>query len=157
MDFKLDILFPYIPLVNVHMIEIKMHNDIIKLNFRMNLVLTIKHYFILLLTYILCIIQYNKLFILLLSRSKLKLHRKVSVPLTETPLPSVSILKPLMGVDANLLQNLETFFTMSYPTVNPYTVTSVGSTFHLYYFFYSTNSCSASKKRMTRPYKSSIS
>lgn len=35
----------------------------------------------------------------------------------EMPLPSISILKPLMGIDPNLQQNLETFFTMNYQTV----------------------------------------
>lgn len=36
----------------------------------------------------------------------------------DKPLPSISILKPLMGIDPNLQQNLETFFTMNYETVN---------------------------------------
>lgn len=35
-----------------------------------------------------------------------------------TLLPSISILKPLMGIDPNLPQNLETFFTMNYETVS---------------------------------------
>lgn len=48
---------------------------------------------------------------------KIKLHRKVCLQPRETPLPTVSILKPLMGVDPNLAQNLETFFTLSYPVV----------------------------------------
>lgn len=46
---------------------------------------------------------------------KWRLHRKVSQLPNENPLPGVSILKPLMGVDYHLLSNLETFFTMNYP------------------------------------------
>lgn len=45
-----------------------------------------------------------------------KLHRKVAPqPSYETPLPGVSVLKPLMGADPNLQANLETFFLMDYP------------------------------------------
>ncbi|XP_053659376.1 ceramide glucosyltransferase [Anopheles marshallii] len=46
---------------------------------------------------------------------KVKLHKKASQHPRETPYPSVSILKPLMGVDPNLQSNLETFFLMDYP------------------------------------------
>lgn len=49
---------------------------------------------------------------------KIKLHKKPCLLPRETPLASVSIMKPLMGADPNLLQNLETFFTMQYPTVS---------------------------------------
>lgn len=49
---------------------------------------------------------------------KYKLHNKSynnKVP-REEPLPGVSIIKPLTGEDPNLKENLETFFTMCYPT-----------------------------------------
>lgn len=68
---------------------------------------------------------------------KVKLHRKVCLQPRETPLPSVSILKPLMGVDPNLAQNLETFFTLNYPVVGSMTeIFDADSTFHSSVFFF---------------------
>ncbi|RZF41192.1 hypothetical protein LSTR_LSTR011573 [Laodelphax striatellus] len=46
---------------------------------------------------------------------KCKLNKKTNALPSETPYPGVTILKPLMGVDPNLSNNLETFFTMNYP------------------------------------------
>ncbi|XP_054745404.1 ceramide glucosyltransferase-like isoform X2 [Anastrepha obliqua] len=46
---------------------------------------------------------------------KFKLHKKLCKFPNEVPLPAVSILKPLMGIDPNLEHNLETFFEMDYP------------------------------------------
>uniref|UniRef100_A0A6V7JEM1 ceramide glucosyltransferase n=1 Tax=Bracon brevicornis TaxID=1563983 RepID=A0A6V7JEM1_9HYME len=56
--------------------------------------------------------------ILALIAARWKLHRKApQVPNSyEVPLPGVSIIKPLMGVDPNLFNNLESFFTLDYPT-----------------------------------------
>lgn len=54
--------------------------------------------------------------ILAISYAKWKLHKKVKKWPMEVPLPGVSILKPLLGVDPNLYSNLETFFTQDYPT-----------------------------------------
>ncbi|GFY60049.1 ceramide glucosyltransferase [Trichonephila inaurata madagascariensis] len=55
------------------------------------------------------------LHIIAIINGKLKLHRKPQLPSPEVPLPGVSILKPLTGVDQNLYTNLESFFTMNYP------------------------------------------
>ncbi|KAM3961347.1 LOW QUALITY PROTEIN: ceramide glucosyltransferase [Aphomia sociella] len=52
--------------------------------------------------------------IMALSYSKWKLHRTVDRS-PEQPYPGVSIIKPLTGIDPNLLSNLETFFTLDYP------------------------------------------
>ncbi|CAH0383655.1 unnamed protein product [Bemisia tabaci] len=47
---------------------------------------------------------------------KCKFHKKVNVLASDVPYPGVTILKPLTGVDPNLFSNLESFFTMEYPT-----------------------------------------
>jgi len=55
------------------------------------------------------------LHIIALFWSHWKLHRKLPILDPEVPLPGVSVIKPLVGVDPNLHSNLESFFTMGYP------------------------------------------
>lgn len=62
-------------------------------------------------------INFDYLSFFLFFNSKLKLHKKVTIE-PETPLPGVSILKPLVGIDSNLFVNLESFFLMNYPQVS---------------------------------------
>lgn len=51
---------------------------------------------------------------------RLHLHKKRSeVKQPFAQLAGVSLLKPLKGVDPNLMSNLETFFTLDYPKVTP--------------------------------------
>lgn len=46
---------------------------------------------------------------------KYKFHKKSKRLFEPDKLPGVTIIKPLMGVDDNLMENLETFFTLEYP------------------------------------------
>lgn len=48
--------------------------------------------------------------------ARYKFHRKDHLAPREEPWPGVTILKPLIGCDALLAANLESFFTMNYPT-----------------------------------------
>jgi len=56
------------------------------------------------------------LHIVAILNGKYKLHKRAIMPSNDVPLPGVSIIKPLVGMDTNLLTNLESFFTMKYPS-----------------------------------------
>lgn len=55
------------------------------------------------------------LHLLAILHGKFRLHKKHSAVNGEEIYPGVSILKPLTGTDPNLAENLESFFTLTYP------------------------------------------
>jgi hypothetical protein len=56
--------------------------------------------------------------VLFLCFSRLHLNKKATDKQPYSKLPGVSLLKPLKGVDPNLINNLETFFELDYPKVS---------------------------------------
>ncbi|KHJ44904.1 hypothetical protein D918_04715 [Trichuris suis] len=58
---------------------------------------------------------YWSVHILAIVYGKAKLHKRRVLDLEKNPLPGVSIIKPLVGVDLNLASNLATFFHLKYP------------------------------------------
>ena len=49
---------------------------------------------------------------------RVKLHRRSDAAALMGDLPGITVVKPLMGIDPKLEQNLESHFTIKYPKVS---------------------------------------
>jgi len=71
--------------------------------------------FVLAATAWLCYALAMSFFIMSLAYARLKLHKKTDPGILLGDLPGVTVIKPLMGIDARLEENLESHFRMKYP------------------------------------------